>query len=330
MKTWMRRTAVGLGVLAALAGGAAAVLELMPPKMRAVDPARRFEVTEERVARGRYIVEAEAHCMLCHSEHDWKTHGAPDLPGLAGAGWDVPWRDNGMPGAVFASNITSDHATGIGAVSDDALARAIREGVSRDGRALFMMPWQNYRHFSDEELASVIVYLRTLPAVTRPRGTTAIDVPVRWILKSQPEPLTAPVAETSASDPIARGRRLSEIGMCETCHTPVDARHQPLAGMAFAGGQEFTIDGVRYLSSNITPHPSGISYYSEELFIRTMRTGNLGGRRLAPIMPWSDIRKLTDEDLKALWAFLKTVAPVAHEVERTPVDLKDNPSIDDT
>ena len=99
--------------------------------------------------------------------------------------------------------------------------------------------------------------------------------------------------------------------------------------MAFAGGQEFTIDGVRYRSSNITPDASGISYFSEELFIRTMRTGNIGGRRLAPIMPWSEIRKLTDDDLKALWAFLKTVTPVAHEVERTLVDLKDNPAIDD-
>ena len=47
-----------------------------------------------------------------------------------------------------------------------------------------------------------------------------------------------------------------------------------------------------------------------------MRTGNLGGRRLAPIMPWADIAKLTDEDLKALWAYLQTVRPVAHEVER--------------
>ena len=47
-------------------------------------------------------------------------------------------------------------------------------------------------------------------------------------------------------------------------------------------------------------------------------------------MPWSEIRKLSDEDLKALWAYLATVAPVAHEVERTPVDLKDNPAIDDT
>jgi hypothetical protein len=121
--------------------------------------------------------------------------------------------------------------------------------------------------------------------------------------------------------------QLAEVGLCQTCHTPVDERHQPLPGMAYAGGQEFVIGGVRYLSSNITPHPSGISYYNEELFIGTMRTGNVGGRRLAPIMPWADIAKLTDDDLKALWAYLQTVAPVAHGVPRTPVELKDDPAI---
>jgi mono/diheme cytochrome c family protein len=327
--TWMRRIALVLGTVVALAGAAAAVLELRSPRMRTVDATRRFEVTPQRVARGRYIAEGEAHCLQCHSEHDWKTHGAPVLPGLAGAGWDVPWADNQMPGPVFAPNLTPDPDTGLGAISDDAVARAIREGVSHDGRALFMMPWQNYRHLSDEDVASVVAYLRTLPAVKKARGTTAIRPPVRWFLKLGPTPLTSPVAQADASDPVARGKHLAGVGQCQTCHTPVDARHQPLPGMAFAGGQAFTIDGVRYLSSNITPDPSGISYYTKELFIRAMRTGNVGGRRLAPIMPWSDIRKLTDADLEALWAFLKTITPVAHDVERTPVDLADNPEIDD-
>jgi mono/diheme cytochrome c family protein len=329
LKTWLGRLAVGVGVLVVIACTGAAVLQLRSPSMRPVDPARRFAASAERVARGRYIVEAEAHCLHCHSERDWKTHGAPVLPGLTGAGWDVPWADNHMPGPVFAPNLTPDPQTGLGAIPDDAVARAIREGVSQDGRALFMMPWQNYRALSDEDVASVVVYLRTLPAVKKARGTTAIRPPVSWFLKSAPAALTAPVMTPVASEPVARGKQLAEIGQCRTCHTPVDERHQPLPGKDFAGGQPFTIDGVRYLSSNITPDPSGISYYSEELFIRTMRTGNVGGRRLAPIMPWADIGKLTDADLKALWAYLKTVTPVAHDVERTPVDLRDNPAIDD-
>ena len=320
---------MAFATVVALAGAAAATLELRPPKMRTIDANKRFVATPERLARGRYIVEAEAHCMHCHSQRDWQTHGAPVRPNGLGAGWDVPWADNGMPGPVFAPNITPDPETGIGAIPDDAIARAIREGVSHDGRALFMMPWQNYRAMSDEDVASVVAYLRSLPAVKQAHGTTAIIAPVRWFIKAAVTPLTEPVPDAKPADPVERGRYLAEVGQCRSCHTPVDARHQPLPGMDFAGGQEFVIEGVRYFASNITPDASGISYYNEELFIRTMRTGNVGGRRLAPIMPWSEIGKLTDSDLKALWAFLTTVEPVAHDVERAAVDLKDNPAIND-
>ncbi len=145
LKTWGKRLGIILLAPVALAGIAVAVLACKPPKARPVDAAKHFEPTPGRLERGRYIVEAEAHCMHCHSDRDWKTHGAPVVPGLLGAGWDVPWVDNQMPGPVFAPNLTPDPETGLGAVPDDAVARAIREGVSHDGRALFMMPWQNYK-----------------------------------------------------------------------------------------------------------------------------------------------------------------------------------------
>jgi mono/diheme cytochrome c family protein len=190
-----------------------------------------------------------------------------------------------------------------------------------------MMPWQSFRGMSDEDVAAVIAYLRTLAPVAKRREPTRIDAPVRWFLEAQPKPLRAPVAAAPATDAVARGRHLAQVGQCESCHTPVDARHQPLPGMAFAGGQQFVIAGVPYRSANITPHPSGISHYDEALFIRAMRTGNVGGRRLAPVMPWLAMSKLTDDDLKALWAYLKTVTPVAHDVERTPVEVAANPLV---
>ena len=158
LKRWGLRVMVLLVVVA----GAAAYMELRPAKMRPIDPGKKFEATPERIERGRYIVTAQATCFQCHSEHDWTTHGAPELPGLVGAGWEIPAAENKMPGKVFAPNITPDPETGIGSMSDDAVARAIREGVGSDGHALFMMPWQYYRHFSDEEVASVVVYLRRL------------------------------------------------------------------------------------------------------------------------------------------------------------------------
>jgi mono/diheme cytochrome c family protein len=327
-KKWLKRLGMGLGGVVLLAGGAATVLELRGPSQRPVDAAKRYgEATPARVARGKYIATAEAHCMDCHSERDWKTHGGPAKQGLEGAGWDVPAAENHMPGRVFASNITPDAETGLGAVSDDAIARAVREGVGHDGRALFMMPWENFRGLSDDDVGALIAYLRTLAPVSKRREVTQIAAPVRWIVKAMPKPLTAPVAATTTTDPIARGRHLSEVGQCQSCHTPVDARHQPLPGMAFAGGQEFVLGGVTYRSANITPHASGISHYDEALFIKTIRTGNVGGRRLAPIMPWLAMRDLSDDDLKALWAYLKTVAPVAHDVERAPLEVAANPTV---
>ncbi len=74
----------------------------------------------------------------------------------------------GLPGKVYAPNITPDPATGAGSWSDDGLARAIREGVRQDGRALFqLMPYRAFRAMSDQDLASVVVYLRSLPPVSK-------------------------------------------------------------------------------------------------------------------------------------------------------------------
>lgn len=326
---WLKPIGIVVVVVLVLAGGAGAVMELRSPKARPIDAAKKFEATPERLARGKYIVESQTHCLFCHSDHDWGTHGAPVLPGMTGAGWDIPYAENKMPGRVFAPNITPDPETGIGALPDDAIARAIREGVGHDGRALFMMPSNHFRSLSDEEVASIVVFLRTLPPVKKQRELTQIQIPVRWFMKFGPQPLTAPVPEADAADPVARGKHLAEIGLCAECHTPVNERHEALPGMALAGGQEFVIGGVKYRSANITPHASGLAHYDEALFIKTMRTGNIGGRRLSPIMPFDDVGKLTDADLKALWAYLKTVTPVAHDVERAPVDVKDNPAINE-
>jgi hypothetical protein len=68
---------------------------------------------------------------------------------------------------VVAANLTPDRATGIGNRTDDMLARAIREGVGHDGHLLdpTIMPYEFYHSMSDEDLASIIVYLRSIPAI---------------------------------------------------------------------------------------------------------------------------------------------------------------------
>jgi hypothetical protein len=130
------------------------------PRARATT-SRQFERTPQRLERGRYLFAFSAGCSGCHSLHDWNVHGGPILPGGESVGQVMGFTN--LPGRIVASNITPDPETGAGNWTDDQLARAIREGIGHDGRALFpMMPYQNLSHLCDEDLASIIVYMRTL------------------------------------------------------------------------------------------------------------------------------------------------------------------------
>ncbi len=279
--------------------------------------ARKFDSTPARFARGEYLVNNVTDCMDCHAEHDWTQHDAPVLPGTLGSGQDMSIL-KGFPGQVVAPNITSDPETGAGNWSDDQLARAIREGVGHDGRALFpFMPYPDFRNMSDEDLASIIVYLRALPPVKKQRPPTALIFPVKYLIRSVPQPINAPVPDPDVSTPEKRGKYLVAVAGCTDCHTPADAHGQPLPGMDFAGG--FVLDGPwgRAVSANITPDPSGIPYYDEALFIQTMRTGFVKARKLSQIMPWRTYRGMTDQDLAAIFAYIKTLKPVQHRVDNT-------------
>ena len=176
------------------------------PRTRALT-ARKFESTPARLARGEYLVRNVDDCMGCHAEHDWTAHDAPVLPNTLGAGQDMNIL-KGFPGKVYAPNITPDRETGAGNWSDDQLARAIREGVGHDGRALFpFMPYPDFRALSDEDLASVVVYLRSLPPVRKRWPATELIFPVKYLIRSVPEPLDAP----GKSAPVA-GQRLRTGG----------------------------------------------------------------------------------------------------------------------
>jgi len=287
------------------------------PRTRALTD-RRFEATPERLARGKYLVESTLDCFGCHSDHDWNAPGMPPLPGRAGAGWIIA--EEGLPGRIVAQNLTPDPETGAGTWSDDQLARAIREGVGHDGRALFpMMPYRNFRRLPDEDLASVIVYLRSLPAVKNPLPPTEVIFPVKYLIRSAPMPLTEPVTPPDLSTPERRGQYLVTIANCADCHTPMD-RGRSDESKAFAGGNQFKGPWGNVVSANITPDKTGIGYYNEKLFLEVMRTGNVMGRQLNPIMPWSTYRNMTEDDLKAIWAYLRTVKPVENRVRHAAAE----------
>ncbi len=285
------------------------------PKARPLTD-RKFEATPQRLERGKYIATALAGCIYCHSPHDWKAPGTPMLAGMEGSGDVQPYAD--LPGRIVAPNLTPDRETGAGTWTDDMLARAIREGIGHDGRALFPeMPYTHFREMSDEDLASVIVYLRSLPPIRHELPKTEIIFPVKYLIRSAPEPLTSPVADvTSDAGPVKYGAHLVNLAGCGDCHTPqVQGQNEP--GLDFAGGQPFPGPWPMVASANITPDTTGIAGYTDDSFVQVIRTGAVNGQALSAIMPTMIYKNLTDTDLKAMFAYLRTVKPIQHHVDNS-------------
>jgi mono/diheme cytochrome c family protein len=298
-----------LGTLSAVALAVAAAKAT--PASASPSPGRplrevAFPRTAERIERGRYLAEGLLQCFLCHSERDWTAPGAPLRPGRKGAGqvWkpDKPW--------LVAPNLTPDKETGAGRWTDDMLARAVREGIGHDGRVLDPQMWSSaFRYLTDEDVESVVAYLRTIPPVHNrlPRTRRPPERPE----PRAAAPLTAPVVEQRARHPLARGRYLARVADCAGCHTSWYGSTNP--GL-YGGGNEIAHGNIKAFSTNLTRDPSGISYYDEALFIEVMRTGHVKGRELSPLMPWVVYRNLSDEDLGALFTFLSSRPPVSHNV----------------
>ena len=214
---------------------------------------RKFEPTAARLERGKYLVNGVVGCLDCHSDHDTTLEGAPAKPGREGAGTKL--LSDPALGDVYTPNITPDKETGIGNWTDDQIARAIREGIGSGNRALFpIMPYLNFRHLSDEDLASVVVYIRSIPPIRNAVQKSNINFPVNRLIYSVPEPLTGPVLDPDMSTPVARGEHLVRIASCSDCHTPQDDKGQYMENLKFAGG--FVLDGFsekkKVASANIT------------------------------------------------------------------------------
>ncbi|HUA17078.1 MAG TPA: hypothetical protein VMG31_17415 [Verrucomicrobiae bacterium] len=281
--------------------------------------------TPERLARGKYLVEGLVQCPLCHSDYDFTRRPARPVEGMKGGGHVFSKEEVGLPegNVVVAPNITPDPDYGAGTWKDSDFVRALRQGIGHDGRTLYpLMPYQYFRSLSDEDLASVIVYERSLAPVHVPRPKTVLSDDMKKLF--QPLPPVEQVSEPDRSDRVAYGKYLVTVGHCDGCHTPTDERGNPLPDMFLAGGAPLVGAWgpdpnkiITVASLNLTPDPSGISYFDEKMFINVIRTGSVEARPLANIMPWAYFRNLTDDDLKAIFAYLRTVKPVQHRVDNT-------------
>jgi mono/diheme cytochrome c family protein len=223
----------------------------------------------------------------------------------AGVVW---WERDGR--RLVAPNLTPDHETGIGRWTDDMLARAIREGVSHDGRPLHPQMWYgSFRHLPDEDVAAVVVYLRSLPPVRNALPRTELREAELERIAAGLKPITAPVVAPPASTPAERGAHLLGLADCAGCHT---SWHSPRMPGLFGGGNEIVREGQRAFGANLTPDETGL-LYSVETFQAVMRTGRWN--TLSPTMPWIAYRHLNDRDLADMHAALAAASPVAHAID---------------
>lgn len=308
-----------LGLALAAAGGLAVFVATYEPAQRPA-PAETVEATPARVARGEYLVHHVVDCFGCHSRHDWSRYAGP-VQGQPGIGGECLTAEQGAPGRICVPNITPDPETGIGSWTDGEILRAMREGVDREGEALFpMMPYLEYRRLSDEDARAVVAYLRSVPGVRNPTPETRLDFPVSFFIKMAPKPLDGPVPEPARSGP-AYGEYLATIAGCRFCHTPVDERMQPVPGRLLAGGHEHRGPWGVVLASNLTPHATGLGNRSKAEFIALFRSFADASAVAVPVrdgrntvMPWYAYAGMTDDDLGAIYDYLRTLPPVENRV----------------
>ena len=123
-----------------------------PPVGRVDAPAK-----DDEVAYGAYLAGPLARCMDCHTE---RRPGEPAKLGAGGKPFYGPW------GISVSANLTPGETSGLGQWSDAEIEQAIRTGVARDGHKLFPpMPFTAYQNIADNDMAAVIAYLRSLPAI---------------------------------------------------------------------------------------------------------------------------------------------------------------------
>jgi mono/diheme cytochrome c family protein len=289
----------------------------------------KIEYTPERIERGRYLAHNVAQCIDCHSTRDWSRFSGPIIPGTEGKGGEAFDQKIGFPGKYYAPNLTPHH---LREWSDGELFRAITSGVSKDGRPLFpVMPYLSFGKMDREDIYSIIAYIRSLPGIENEPPKSESDFPMNVIIHTipaKPEFTQKP----SQIDKVKYGEYLTNAASCVECHTPV-TRGQIVKEMEYAGGRFFPFpDGSHVISSNITPDKqTGIGNWDEETFVQRFKAFDksvnnvndaVKSGEFNTIMPWSKYAQMTNEDLAAIYAYLRTLKPISNKIGKTFIKNK--------
>ena len=289
----------GLILLIAVAGISAITATRQNLRYTAAYPAIKASKDSSVIARGKHLVFSSAHCADCHSRlnADSLLNLGQDVPLSGGVKFELPVGD------IYSKNITSDKETGIGKYTDAEIARVLRYGVNPDGTAVFdFMPFHNA---SDEDLTAIISYIRIQQPIKNKVPANRLN-PAGNLVKAfmvKPVGPTGPVPIAVKEDTSAiYGRYLvTSLAECSGCHTKRTISGA-FVGEPFAGGTPMEYG---LIPPNLTPDSSSrIFNWSQETFINRFRKGKLNQQ--SP-MPWNAFKRMSDQELKAIYNYLKTV-----------------------
>ncbi len=255
---------------------------------------------EVSVERGEYLVRGPAGCGNCHTP---QTPNGPDMSKEFG-GMMV---DKNPAFEAWAVNITP--ASRVGAWSDDEFARAIREGIRPDGTVIGPpMPITLYRGLSDDDLYSIVAFMRTVAAVDTQTPTSTYNIPL--------PPAYGPPIDTIPPIPrgvtVAYGEYLAgPVAHCMECHTPMGDMGPKFDTHLGAGGFEFHGPWGTSISANLTSHEDGLAGYSDDE-IKMMITQGIrpDGTRMMPPMGYAHYAAMTEGDLDAVVLYLRQLPPL--------------------
>ncbi|MGE5393816.1 MAG: cytochrome C [Candidatus Saccharibacteria bacterium] len=310
-----------IGILLFFIGATLLYLKLALPNVGTA-PKMKVEITTERVARGQYLANHVTVCIDCHSQRDWTRFSGPPKEGTFGMGGDLFDQKFGFPGTYYAKNITP---AGLKDYTDGELFRAITTGVDRKGRALFpVMPAHYYGQMDIEDVESIIAYIRTLRSIENQVPQSKSDFPMNFLINTIPHKASF-TKRPDKTDVVNYGRYLTNAASCVECHTKFE-KGSIIAGREFGGGREFPFpDGSVVISANITPDAeTGIGGWNEDVFVNKFRArvdsvamnAKVNPGEFNSIMPWTMYGNMNEEDLKAIFAYLKTVKPIKNQVEK--------------
>ena len=262
------------------------------------------------VARGRYLAFGPAHCAECHTPPaevaGLRSGSSPALSG--GGSFVIP------PGTIRVPNLTPDSATGIGRFGDSAIARMLRYGVRHDGRSA--IPFMEFQEMSDADIVAVLSFLRSRPAVRNPVADHGLNLMGKAVMAFVMKPIgpsAPPLAESPPPGPtVERGAYLvTALSNCAGCHTQQNMMTGAFTGPRLAGGTPMETVGdkpIPVVPPSITGDSAGrAGLWTEDEFLARFR----GGERIpGSPMPWVAFSRMSDDDLRAIYRYLRSVRGV--------------------